>query len=111
MQPCSSTLFVDMQHKRHRADYDPLGRWHKSEVAEDIDAAEDIIARFERVPVQDQRAFAVYVLLQQEVRREGQNNASIAKVAGVSVWSLSGPMSVREQTNRGRGDAISSRQT
>ena len=59
-----ATLFVDMQHKRHRADYDPLGRWHKSEVAEDIDAAEDIIARFERVPVQDQRAFAVYVLLQ-----------------------------------------------
>ena len=56
-------LFVDMQRRRHRADYDPEGRWHKSEVAEDIDAAADIVARFERVPVQDQRAFAVYVLL------------------------------------------------
>ena len=52
-----------MQHKRQMADYDPYGRWHKSEVAEDIDAAADIVARFERVPVQDRRAFAVYVLL------------------------------------------------
>ena len=43
--------------------------------------------------------------------KDRQNNASIAMVAGVSVWSLSGPMSVREQTNRGRGDAISSRRT
>ena len=39
------------------------------------------------------------------------DKASIAMVAGVSVrWSW-GSMSVREQTNRGRGDAISSRQT
>ena len=56
-------LFVDMQRKRHIADYDPEGRWHKSEVAEDIDTTADIIARFERAPVQDRRAFAVYVLL------------------------------------------------
>ena len=58
-----AVLFVDMQHKRQMADYDPYGRWHKSEVAEDIDAAADIVATFERVPVQDRRAFAVYVLL------------------------------------------------
>ena len=52
-----------MQHKRHRADYDPDGRWRKSEVAEDIDSAADIIDQFERAPVQDRRSFAVYVLL------------------------------------------------
>ena len=43
--------------------------------------------------------------------KDRKNKASIAMVAGVSVrWSW-GSMSVREQTNRGRGDAISSRQT
>ena len=46
-----------------------------------------------------------------DLAKDRQNNASIAMVVGVSVWSLSGPMSVREQTNRGRGDAISSRRT
>ena len=56
-------LFVDIQHKRHGADYDPFGRWYKSEVAEDIDTAADIIDQFERAPMQDRRAFAVYVLL------------------------------------------------
>ena len=43
-----------------------------------------------------------------------KNNASIAMVAGVSVRSLSGSPTVREpikQTNRGRGEATSSRQT
>ena len=43
-----------------------------------------------------------------------KNQASIAMVAGVSVRSLWGSTSVREptkQTNRGRGGAISSRQT
>ena len=52
-----------MQLKRHIADYDPYGRWYKSEVSEDIDAAADIITRFERVPAQDRRKFAVHVLL------------------------------------------------
>ena len=52
-----------MQRKRHRADYDPEGRWHKSEVAEDIEDAEKIIDRFEQTPMRDRRAFAVYVLL------------------------------------------------
>ena len=53
-----------MQRKRHIADYDPEGRWNKSEVAEDIDDAANIIDRFEQAPIRDRRAFAVYVLLQ-----------------------------------------------
>ena len=44
-------------------------------------------------------------------RKDRSNNASIPMVAGVSVRSLWGSMSVREQPSRGRGDAISSRQT
>ena len=46
--------------------------------------------------------------------KDRKNKASIVMVAGVSVRSLSGSTSVREptnRTNRGRGDAISSRQT
>ena len=40
-----------------------------------------------------------------------KNNPSIDIVVGVPVWSLSGSMLVREQTYRGRGDAIWSRQS
>ena len=46
--------------------------------------------------------------------KDRKNKASMVMVAGVSVRSLSGSTSVREptnRTNRGRVDAISSRQT
>ena len=64
-------LFVDMQKKRHSADYDPsptatynLGTpFSKSDVTQDISAAKDVINRFSKAPVRDRRAFAVYVLL------------------------------------------------
>ena len=52
-----------MQQKRHQADYDPEGRWRKSYVEEDINAAADAIESIEAAPVQDRRAFAVFVLL------------------------------------------------
>ena len=39
-------------------------------------------------------------------RTDRKNNPSIDMVVGVSAWSLSGSMSVREQTDRGRSDAI-----
>ena len=52
-----------MQKKRHRADYDPEGRWTKSDVEEDIEDAEGAIDGFEAAPIRDRRAFAVYVLL------------------------------------------------
>lgn len=58
--------FVDMQGKRHQADYDPHppeGPWSKADVEDDIDTAQDAIARFEAAPLPDRRAFAVHVLL------------------------------------------------
>ena len=56
-------LFVSMQVKRHRADYDPGGTFRKSDVIQDIDEAEDVIKRFSEVSRADRRAFAIYVLL------------------------------------------------
>ena len=55
--------FVDMQQKRHEADYDPDATFSKSDVIQDITDAEDVIHCFNSVPVRDRRAFAVYVLL------------------------------------------------
>lgn len=56
-------LFVEMQQKRHSADYDPDARFKKSDVVADIDRIEDAITRFAAVPPSDRRAFAIYVLL------------------------------------------------
>lgn len=59
-------MFVDMQRKRHRADYEPqapYSRWRKSDVEEDIGTAVAAIVAFEAAPLPDRRAFAVFVLL------------------------------------------------
>ena len=61
-------MFVEMQDKRHRADYDPDEVFYKSEVLEDIEEAADVLSRFQKVPVKYRRAFAVYVLL--ELRKD-----------------------------------------
>lgn len=56
-------LFVSMQVKRHRADYDPGVTFYKPNVIQDIEEAEDAINRFNEAPRADRRAFAIYVLL------------------------------------------------
>ena len=55
--------FVDMQQKRHTADYDPYAEFRKSDVIKDIEKVEAVIARFSQVSLKDLRAFAIYVLL------------------------------------------------
>ena len=55
--------FVSMQQKRHQADYAPEARYDKDFVLQDIVAIAEAIAKFQRVPVKDRRAFAVYLLL------------------------------------------------
>ena len=55
--------FAIMQQKRHRADYDPEADYEKDDVLKDITDAAEAIAKFQRVPVKDRRAFAVYLLL------------------------------------------------
>ena len=59
------TLFIEMQRKRHNADYDPYTRFTKSAVVTDIGRVRDVIARFNAVPASDRRAFAIHVLLDQ----------------------------------------------
>ena len=58
-----------MQKKRHSADYDPEAMYSpvmvffKSNIIQDIFAAENVIHRFSKTPLRDRRAFAVYILL------------------------------------------------
>jgi hypothetical protein len=56
-------LFVQMQEKRHRADYDPHERLYKSAVETDIEAAAAIIAAFRRSALRHRRAFAAYIAI------------------------------------------------
>lgn len=58
-----ANLFVQMQEKRHRADYDPNQRFQRSTVKTDIAAAEAVIAALRNVPIKHRRAFATYILL------------------------------------------------
>ena len=58
-------LFVEMQRKRHTADYDPDAQFRKSDVVTDIERVEDVVTRFSRVAAKDRRAFAIHVLLAQ----------------------------------------------
>ena len=55
-------MFVQMQSKRHKADYDPDEKAFKSEVVADINAVEDVIKKFANVPIKHRRAFATFVL-------------------------------------------------
>ena len=56
-------MFVDLQEKRHKADYDPDASFVKFIVERDIYRAEEAIRNFRQVAIKDRRAFAIYVLL------------------------------------------------
>jgi uncharacterized protein (UPF0332 family) len=57
-----ASMFVTMQEKRHKADYDPSARTRKSQVSSDIDLVETAIREFETVPPKDRRAFAALLI-------------------------------------------------
>lgn len=57
-----ANMFVTMQEKRHRADYDPEEKVYKSAVLLDISGVKTAITDFEQAPLKDRRAFAAYVL-------------------------------------------------
>ena len=58
-------LFISMQAKRHKADYDPDPdiQFTKSDALNDIHKAEEVIIKFGRTERNDRRAFAIFVLL------------------------------------------------
>ena len=58
-----ANMFVQMQEKRHRTDYDPAGVYYKSAVKADIDAARVSIASFRSAVRKHKKAFAIYVAL------------------------------------------------
>jgi len=57
-----ANLFVQMQSKRHEADYDPSARFAKSEVIQDIASVEIAIKAFKAETAKDRRAFCAFVL-------------------------------------------------
>lgn len=59
-----ANMFMQMQEKRHRADYDPTGVYYKSAVTADIDAAEEAMKAFRAVPNRHRKAFAILVALE-----------------------------------------------
>lgn len=54
--------FLEMQDKRHSADYDPNARFTKEGVLNDIDLTVEAIRKFDRTPIKDRRAFGALVL-------------------------------------------------
>lgn len=58
-----ANMFVQMQEKRHSADYDPHETFYKSAAVADIGAVRAAIQDFEDAPIKDRRAFAAHVML------------------------------------------------
>ena len=54
-------IFCDLQIQRHEADYNPMARFHRNDVLNLIDIATTALRDFNRVPVKDRRAFAVWI--------------------------------------------------
>ena len=57
--------FVEMQAKRHAADYDPSYRLTKTEVLTDIRSVEAVLTQFLAEPASERRAFVAHVLFKQ----------------------------------------------
>jgi hypothetical protein len=57
-----ANMFVELQAKRHDADYDPEINLLKSSVFQDLLDAEEAITQFKNVSIKDRRAFAAWVL-------------------------------------------------
>lgn len=57
-------IFVQLQEKRHLADYDPFARFVLSDVRQDIASAESAIQSIRKLSAPDAKAFAIWLLLQ-----------------------------------------------
>jgi hypothetical protein len=57
-----SDAFVQLQSKRHQADYDPDATIYKSVVLTNIAIVETVIREFSNVPLKHRRAFAAWVM-------------------------------------------------
>ena len=55
--------FIEMQVKRHEADYDPNATFLKSDVMTDLFSIEETIRAFQATDIVSKRAFCIFVLL------------------------------------------------
>jgi len=62
--------FVEMQQKRHDADYNPYARFYKSDVLADIAITERAILAFLTAPKKDRQASASWVLFRHTKRSQ-----------------------------------------
>jgi len=58
-----ANVFIDLQVKRHDADYNPKGTFYRSAVLQDVEDAETAIKAFQQIDALDKRAFAAFVVL------------------------------------------------
>ena len=56
-------VFVELQEKRHSADYDPFLKLSRPEILTEIDNAEAAIMDFRSCPGDDRRSFCAHILL------------------------------------------------
>ncbi len=54
---------IQMQSKRHDADYDPFKRNVKSLVTADIELSEQAIENYRKTNTSDRRAFCIWIML------------------------------------------------
>ena len=55
--------FLELQEKRHQADYDPIYRLTRSEVLTEINVAEAMILKLLASPTKDKNAFSVWTVM------------------------------------------------
>ena len=57
--------FMELQEKRHRADYNPIHKLSRSEALTEINTAEILIKKLHSSPIKDKKAFAVWTIMKQ----------------------------------------------
>ena len=58
-----ATKFIELQIKRHLADYDPIHKFRRDDVLTVINAAEVAIKKLQASNIKDKRAFAVWTAI------------------------------------------------
>lgn len=58
-----ASKFIELQNKRHQADYDPINKLRRGDVLTEINAAEVAIKKLQESSIKDKRAFAVWTVM------------------------------------------------
>jgi len=58
-----ASKFIELQNKRHQADYDSINKLRMGDVLTEINAAEVAIKKLQESSIKDKRAFAVWTVM------------------------------------------------